>query len=217
MLAVNFDAHFADLMLLATLSGAFALRPGRFTCRSNSDMQLLTSGSPGLINLPQVQRHVGRFSAMSTRASAATLETATKQNVGAAASKSQTYVGLNSGHHMPLIGWGTSGANGDECIKATKAAIQAGYRVRVAGAALQHATMPPWQPEFRRSVNCIHSILSTSITLRWSCCVGIVSNRCHRCHLTFCTHYFISLAVFHSSSVCCSILTLLRCTKTRQR
>lgn len=94
---------------------------------------LLTSGSPGLINLPQVQRQVRRFSAMSTRASAATLETATKQNVGAAASKSQTHVGLNSGHHMPLVGWGTSGANGDECIKATKAAIEAGYRVGVSG------------------------------------------------------------------------------------
>ena len=96
---------------------------------------LLTSGSPGLIILPQVQRQVGRFSAMSTRASAATLETATKQNVGAAASKSQTHVGLNSGHHMPLVGWGTSGANGDECIKATKAAIEAGYRVGVNGTA----------------------------------------------------------------------------------
>lgn len=66
---------------------------------------------------------------MSIRASASTLETATKQNVGAAASKSQTYVGLNSGHHMPLVGWGTSQATGDECIKATKAAIEAGYRV----------------------------------------------------------------------------------------
>ena len=72
---------------------------------------------------------------MSTRASAATLETATKQNVGAAASKSQTYVGLNSGHHMPLMGWGTSGANGDECIQATKAAIEAGFRVCTGGAA----------------------------------------------------------------------------------
>lgn len=131
MLAANLDAHSADLICFATRSGAFALCRGRFTSRSNSDVQLLISGSPGLINLPQVQRQVGRFSAMSTRASAATLETATKQNVGAAASKSQTYVGLNSGHHMPLIGWGTSGANGDECVKATKAAIEAGYRVRV--------------------------------------------------------------------------------------
>lgn len=73
---------------------------------------------------------------MSIRSSAATLETATKQNVGAAASKSQTHVGLNSGHHMPLLGWGTSGANGDECIKATKAAIEAGFRVGVIYAAM---------------------------------------------------------------------------------
>ena len=73
---------------------------------------------------------------MSTRASAATLETATKQNVGAAASKSQTYVGLNSGHPMPLMGWGTSGANGDECIQATKAAIEAGFRVCISVAVM---------------------------------------------------------------------------------
>ncbi len=66
---------------------------------------------------------------MSIKASAATLEVATKQNVGAAASKSQTHVGLNSGHIMPLLGWGTSQATGDECIKATKAAIEAGFRV----------------------------------------------------------------------------------------
>ena len=66
---------------------------------------------------------------MSTKASAATLEVATKQNVGASASKTQTHVGLNSGHIMPLLGWGTSQATGDECIKATKAAIEAGFRV----------------------------------------------------------------------------------------
>ncbi|KAL3133790.1 hypothetical protein ABBQ32_008269 [Trebouxia sp. C0010 RCD-2024] len=85
-------------------------------------------GSPGLICLPRVTRHVARLSTMTSRASAATLETATKQNVGAAASKSQTHVGLNSGHHMPLVGWGTSQATGDDCIKATKAAITAGFR-----------------------------------------------------------------------------------------
>lgn len=65
---------------------------------------------------------------MSIRASAATLEVATKQNVGASASKSQTHVGLNSGHIMPLLGWGTSQATGDECVKATKAAVEAGFR-----------------------------------------------------------------------------------------
>ena len=90
---------------------------------------VLSAGSSAVLTLPAVQKRVGRFSAMSTRASAATLEVATKQNVGAATSKSQTHVGLNSGHHMPLMGWGTSQANGDECIRATKDAIEAGYRV----------------------------------------------------------------------------------------
>lgn len=88
------------------------------------------AGSSSLLCLPAVQQRAGRFSAMSIRASAATLEVATKQNVGAAASKSQTHVGLNSGHIMPLLGWGTSQATGDECVKATKAAIEAGFRVR---------------------------------------------------------------------------------------
>lgn len=37
---------------------------------------------------------------------------------------------------MPLLGWGTSGASGDEGIKATKAAIEAGFRVGVAGTAV---------------------------------------------------------------------------------
>ena len=112
--------------------------------------QLLASGTPGLINLPQIQRQVGRLSVMSTRASAATLETATKQNVGAAASKSQTHVGLNSGHHMPLVGWGTSGANGDECIKATKAAIEAGYRVGVDAAAVSNCNDTTMAARFKR-------------------------------------------------------------------
>ena len=83
-----------------------------------------------MLTLPAVQRRVGKFSTMSTRASAATLEVATKQNVGAAASKSQTHVGLNSGHHKPLMGWGTSQANGDDAVRATKQAIEIGYRVR---------------------------------------------------------------------------------------
>ena len=88
------------------------------------------AGSSSLLCLPAVQQRAGRFSAMSIRASAATLEVATKQNVGASASKSQTHVGLNSGHIMPLLGWGTSQATGDECVQATKAAIEAGFRVR---------------------------------------------------------------------------------------
>ncbi|DBA75126.1 TPA: hypothetical protein ACH3X1_010448 [Trebouxia sp. C0004] len=88
----------------------------------------VVAGSSGLLCLPKLQHRVGRLSAMSIKASAATLEVATKQNVGAAASKSQTHVGLNSGHIMPLLGWGTSQATGDECIKATKAAIEAGFR-----------------------------------------------------------------------------------------
>lgn len=102
-------------------------------CRSAlsaaSSYYLVLTGTPGLLSLPTVQRRISRFSAMSTKASAATLEVATKQNVGAPASKSQTHVGLNSGHIMPLLGWGTSQATGDECIKATKAAIEAGFRV----------------------------------------------------------------------------------------
>ncbi len=93
------------------------------------DCSVVFAGSSGLLCLPKIQYRVGRFSAMSIKASAATLEVTTKQNVGAAASKSQTHVGLNSGHIMPLLGWGTSQATGDECIKATKAAIEAGFRV----------------------------------------------------------------------------------------
>ena len=62
-------------------------------------------------------------------ATIATMETATKQNVGAAASKSQTHVGLNSGHLMPLVGWGTALVSDKTCFKATKSAIELGYRV----------------------------------------------------------------------------------------
>ena len=77
--------------------------------------------------------HFARRAKFSTRVTAAvaTLETATKQNVGAAASKSQTHVGLNSGHLMPLFGWGTSGVSDDACIKATKSAMELGYRVSI--------------------------------------------------------------------------------------
>ena len=57
------------------------------------------------------------------------METATKQNVGAAASKSQTHVGLNSGHLMPLVGWGTALVSDKTCFEATKSAIDLGYRV----------------------------------------------------------------------------------------
>ena len=75
--------------------------------------------------------HFARRTRISTKVTAAvaTLETATKQDVGAAASKSQTHVGLNSGHLMPLFGWGTSGVSDDACIKATKSAMELGYRV----------------------------------------------------------------------------------------
>ena len=111
------------------LSGAVSL----MSCIAALHAQLVTAGSPGLVCLPRVQRHIARLSTMSSRACAATLETATKQNVGAAASKSQTHVGLNSGHHMPLLGWGTSQATGDDCIKATKAAIETGFRVIIPG------------------------------------------------------------------------------------
>lgn len=96
---------------------------------------------------------------MSIKASAATLEVATKQNVGAAASKSQTHVGLNSGHIMPLLGWGTSQATGDECVQATKAAIEAGFRVSFCHNMLHL--------HFLQSVNCILLVLS------WYKCPGL--------------------------------------------
>lgn len=82
-----------------------------------------------LLSVPAVQ--LARRARISRRVSAAasTLETATKQNVGAAASKSQTHVGLNSGHLMPLFGWGTSGVKDAACVTATKSAIELGYRV----------------------------------------------------------------------------------------
>ena len=82
-----------------------------------------------LLSISPVQ--LARRARISTRvsAAAATLETATKQNVGAVASKSQTHVGLNSGHLMPLFGWGTSGVSDDACIKATKTAVDLGYTV----------------------------------------------------------------------------------------
>ena len=85
-----------------------------------------------LWSVPGVQRQVARRTALSARttATAATLETATKQNVGAAASRSQTHVGLNSGHLMPLFGWGTSGSKDDNAIQRTKSALEVGYRVR---------------------------------------------------------------------------------------
>lgn len=85
----------------------------------------------GLLSAPAA--HLARRTIVHRRVSAAavTLETATKQNVGAAASKSQTHVGLNSGHLMPLFGWGTSGVKDAACITATKKAVELGYRVSV--------------------------------------------------------------------------------------
>lgn len=38
------------------------------------------------------------------------------------------HVKLNSGHYIPLLGWGSSGAKGEEAVQAVKAAIRAGFR-----------------------------------------------------------------------------------------
>ena len=39
------------------------------------------------------------------------------------------YVTLNSGYNMPLLGWGSSGADGEDAVQAVKAAIRIGFRV----------------------------------------------------------------------------------------
>ncbi|KAK9866614.1 hypothetical protein WJX84_005810 [Apatococcus fuscideae] len=44
------------------------------------------------------------------------------------AAASTPMVKLNDGNHMPLLGLGTSGINGDECTKDVQQAIQLGYR-----------------------------------------------------------------------------------------
>ncbi len=36
---------------------------------------------------------------------------------------------LNDGHSIPVLGWGTFGANDDLGVKSTHSAIAAGYRV----------------------------------------------------------------------------------------
>ena len=56
------------------------------------------------------------------------MATETKQYVGASAEKSETHVRLNSGHLMPLFGWGTAECDGD-IVAGTKSAINLGYRV----------------------------------------------------------------------------------------
>lgn len=107
----------------------------------------------GLLSAPAA--HLARRTIIHRRVSAAavTLETATKQNVGAAASKSQTHVGLNSGHLMPLFGWGTSGVNDAACITATKKAVELGYRVCV----------PPCQHVCCSETGCMPSKLLTGL------------------------------------------------------
>lgn len=57
------------------------------------------------------------------------METATKQDVGASASKSEDHVRLSSAHLMPLFGWGTAEVPDEAVFEATKSAIQLGYRV----------------------------------------------------------------------------------------
>ena len=42
----------------------------------------------------------------------------------------EQHVKLSSGHSMPLLGWGCSGAKDGDATQAVKAAIRAGFRVR---------------------------------------------------------------------------------------
>ena len=53
----------------------------------------------------------------------------TKPAAGVSATARDTHVKLNSGNKMPLLGLGTSQAQGDECETAVKKAIDLGYRV----------------------------------------------------------------------------------------
>ena len=53
----------------------------------------------------------------------------TKPAPGVSATARDTHVKLNSGNNMPLLGLGTSQAQGDECETAVKKAIDLGYRV----------------------------------------------------------------------------------------
>lgn len=54
---------------------------------------------------------------------------ATKEDVGADASKSQTHVKLNSGYQMPLFGWGSAMVPDEAVAQLTKSAIDLKYTV----------------------------------------------------------------------------------------
>lgn len=93
-------------------------------------------------------------------AAASSMETATKHNVGASTSKSQTHVGLNSGQLMPLFGWGTAGVKDDACIDATKSAIELGYKVL-----LQCCSHALFATSFNRPYHCACIMPVTGVLL----------------------------------------------------
>lgn len=67
------------------------------------------------------------------------MDSATKEDVGASASGAEDRVLLNSGHHMPLFGWGTAEVPDEAVLEATKSAIKLGYRVRYAHSSFSNA------------------------------------------------------------------------------
>ena len=69
------------------------------------------------------------------------MDSATKQNVGASASGAEDHVLLNSGHQMPLFGWGTAEVPDEAVLEATKSAIKLGYRVKYTPCSFSNASV----------------------------------------------------------------------------
>lgn len=69
------------------------------------------------------------------------MDSAIKQDVGASASRAEDHVLLNSGHQMPLFGWGTAEVPDEAVLAATKSAIKLGYRVKYTHSSVSNASV----------------------------------------------------------------------------